>query len=358
MYQQNMTFSKQTSPYIRKATSTKRMMFDVLIALTPVTFFSIYRFGLDALTRILLSLIVFVLVEMIYFLAVTKVEGFDFKDKLVNKFKKYSINNFAAPAVSGLIYAMLLPDQIDFYVVIIGALFGAFVGKMIFGGLGFNLFNPAALGRIFIAITFTGFFTGSYGLVDAAAGATPLSTSFPQVFNSYSLLDLFSGNIPGSLGEVNSLAILIGALYLFIRKSADFRPALSALLIFTALSFVAGLVLYPQYLAQYVLYQVLSGGLLFGLAFMITDPATSPITRPGRWIFGLIIGTVVFSIRQFGNLPEGVAFAILLGNMLVPVLDYPVWAKNPIKLKFILGYSVAFIAILIVSFLVLGGYAI
>src|SRR5690606_17486352 len=239
----NMTFSKKTSPYIRKATSTKRMMFDVLIALTPVTFYSIYRFGIDALIRILLSVIVFALVELVYFLATTKVEGHDLQEKLVNKFKKYSINNFSAPAVSGLIYAMLLPDQLHLYVVIMGALFGALVGKMIFGGLGFNVFNPAAIGRVFIAVAFTSFFQGSYGLVDAAAGATALSTNFPNVLNSYSILDLLSGNIPGSLGEVNTLAILAGAIYLFVRKSADIRPALSALVVFTGLSLVAGIIL-------------------------------------------------------------------------------------------------------------------
>ncbi|HLT00275.1 MAG TPA: RnfABCDGE type electron transport complex subunit D [Acholeplasma sp.] len=354
----NMTFSKKTSPYIRKATSTKRMMFDVLIALTPVTFYSIYRFGIDALIRILLSVIVFALVELVYFLATTKVEGHDLQEKLVNKFKKYSINNFSAPAVSGLIYAMLLPDQLNLYVVVMGALFGALVGKMIFGGLGFNVFNPAAIGRVFIAVAFTSFFQGSYGLVDAAAGATALSTNFPNVLNSYSILDLLSGNIPGSLGEVNTLAILAGAIYLFVRKSADIRPALSALLVFTGLSLVAGLILYPNLVLEYVLYQVLSGGLIFGLAFMITDPATSPITRPGRYIFGLIIGTLVFAIRQFGNLPEGMAFALLIGNLLVPILDYPTWAKNPIKLKFTLGYVIAFALILGGTFLILGGYII
>lgn len=354
----NMTFVSNTSPYIRKETSTKRMMFDVLIALTPVVFFSIYKYGLDALSRILLSLIVFVGVEAIYFLCVTKVEGFNLQEKLANKLRKYSINNFSAPAVSAIIFAMLLPDKLDLYVVFMGALFGALIGKMLFGGLGFNLFNPAALGRVFIALAFTTFFAGSYGFIDAAAGATALSTTFPGVLNSYSLVDLFVGNIPGAIGEINSLAILIGAVYLFIRKSADYRPALSALLIFTALTLVAGFILYPNLVLEYVLFQVLSGGLLFGLVFMITDPATSPVTRPGRLIFGLIIGTLIFSIRMFGNLPEGVAFALLIGNLLVPVLDYPLWANNVYRPKFFIGYTISFVLILLVTYLILGGYAI
>src|SRR5690606_30980057 len=108
-----------------------------------------------------------------------------------------------------------------------------------------------------------------------------------------------------------------------------------------------------NYLIEYVLYHLLSGGLLFGLVFMITDPATSPVTRPGRWIFGLIIGTLIFSIRIFGNLPEGVAFALLVGNLIVPVLDYPVWANNVYKPRFFIGYGLSFLMIVVITFLIL-----
>ncbi|WP_162146869.1 RnfABCDGE type electron transport complex subunit D [Acholeplasma granularum] len=354
----NISFVSQTSPYIRKDTSTKRMMFDVLIALTPVVFFSIYRYGVNALSRILISLIVFVGFEALYFLSTTRVEGYDFKDKLRNKLKKYTINHFSAPAVSAVIYAMIIPDQLNLYVVFMGALFGAAIGKMIFGGLGFNLFNPAALGRVFIALAFTTFFNGSYGFIDAAAGATALSTTFPNVLNSYSLIDLLVGNIPGSMGEINALAILFGLVYLLVRKSADYRPILSALLIFTGLSVVAGFTLHPNLVFEYVIFQLLSGGLLFGLTFMITDPATSPVTRPGRYIYGLIIGSLIFFIRIFGNLPEGVAFAILIGNLLVPVLDYPLWANNLFNKKFYIGYSTTFILLLVLTYVILGGFSI
>ena len=355
---QNTTFLSQTSPYIRKDTSTKRMMFDVLIALTPVVFFSIYRFGLDAFVRILISVIIFVAVEALYFLSVTRVEGYNFTDKIRNKFKKYSINHFSAPAVSAVIYAMIIPDQLHLYVVAMGALFGAAIGKMIFGGLGMNIFNPAAVGRVFIALAFTSFFSGAYGFIDAAAGATALSTSFPNVLNSYSLIDLLVGNVPGSMGEINALAILIGLVYLLIRKSADYRPILSGLLIFTVLATIAGFILYPTLVFEYVIFQLLSGGLLFGLTFMITDPATSPITRPGRWWFGLIIGSLVFFIRIFGNLPEGVAFALLFGNLLVPLLDYPMWSNNLFTKKFYVSYSSVFVLLAVLTFVLLGGYAI
>lgn len=353
---QKINIIQRTSPYVRKETSTKRMMVDVLIALTPVTFFSVYKYGLDALTRIIVSLLIFVLVEAIYFLSVTKVEGENFSERLTNKFKKYSVNNITAPAVSGLIYAMLLPDQLPFYGVIMGAIFGSLVGKMIFGGLGFNIFNPAALGRVFIAIAFTSLFQGSYGQVDAAAGATALSTQFPNVFNSYTLIDMLTGNIPGAMGEINSIAILIGMIYLLVRRSADFRPIVSASLIFVVLTTIAGYFLHPNYVVEFVLYHLLSGGLLFGLAFMVTDPATSPISRPGRWYFGLIIGTLIFAIRIFGNLPEGVAFALLFANLLTPVIDYPLWSTNKFKARFFVTYGVSFAIITIMSILLLGGY--
>ncbi|MFA5692526.1 MAG: RnfABCDGE type electron transport complex subunit D [Acholeplasmataceae bacterium] len=351
----NITFTKNTSPYIRKETSTKRMMFDVLIALIPITIFTVYKFGLSSLIKILISLIVFVLVELIYFLATTKATGFNFKERFINKFSKYTINHISAPLVSGLIYVFLLPDQISLYVVVMGALFGSLVGKMIFGGLGSNLFNPAALGRVFVGVAFAGFFTGSYGFVDAGAGATALGTEFPGVLNSYSILDLLIGNIPGSLGEINAILILIGAAYLFIRRSADFRPALVGLLTFTLFITVAGFFLHPDYLIEFVLYHVLSGGLLFGLSFMITDPATSPVTRPGRVWLGFIVGFIIFSIRIFGNLPEGVAFAILFGNLITPLIDYPKWSTNLYKKRFFISFGTTVVLLIGVVALVLGG---
>lgn len=351
-------FVKHTSPYVRKDTSTKRMMIDVLIALTPVVFFSIYRFGMNAVFRILISVLTFVLVEAIWYNFTKKGEGETWTERLSHKYSKYSVNYITAPAVSGVIYSMLVPNNLNLYVVFMGALFGIVFGKLIFGGLGHNIFNPAALGRVLIALTFTSFFTGSYGFVDAAAGATPLAIEFPNIFNFYTINDLIFGNIPGSMGEINSIAILIGAAYLFIRKSADYRPVLSAALIFTALITIAGFILHPGYVMEYVVYHIFTGGLLFGLVYMVTDPVTSPVTRPGRWLYGLIIGTLVFMIRIFGNLPEGVAFALLISNIFVPLLDYPKWAKNNYGWKFATAYATVFILIATLAGLIVGGYLI
>ncbi len=351
-------FVAKTSPYIRKEASTKRMMIDVLIALVPSVAFAIYKFKLNALWILLVSIAVMVLTEVASLLLFDRGETGTFIQKVKQRYQKLSINHITAPMVSAVIYALLIPDKMNLGVVAFGAFVGIFVGKMIFGGLGTNIFNPAATGCVIIALAFASFFQGSYSGVDAVSGATPLSSGFPFGLDSYSLSSLFFGNIPGSIGEVNSFAILIGAAYLFIRRSADFRPALSALLVFVVLSAIVGFVKYPNDAFNYVLYQVLSGGLLFGLAFMITDPVTSPVTRPGRWIYGLIVGTLVFAIRLFGVLPEGVAFALLIANALVPLLDYPKWASNAYSKKFIIGYVTSFVVISLLTFLVVGGYII
>lgn len=351
-------FVTKTSPYVRKDTSTKRMMIDVLIALIPSVIFAVFRFGLKALVIMIVSILVMMATEIAGIAFIDKGEAGTFKEKVVMRYQKFSVNNLTAPLVSALIYAMLIPDGLHLYVVAFGAFFAIFIGKIIFGGLGHNTFNPAAMGRVFIALAFANFFQGAYSGVDVAAGATPLTTGFENYANSYRIQDLLFGNIPGAMGEVNAIAILLGAAYLFIRKSADFRPALSAFGIFTALTLVAGIIKYPNQIFEYVLFQLLSGGLLFGLTFMITDPVTSPVTKPGRLTFGLIIGTLVFMIRMFGVLPEGVAFALLIGNALVPLLDYPKLATNVYTKKFLIGYSSAFVLLILLTFLVVGGYII
>ncbi|MBE0701068.1 MAG: RnfABCDGE type electron transport complex subunit D [Acholeplasmataceae bacterium] len=345
---------KQTSPYVRKQVSTKRMMTDVLIALIPAVMFSIYRFGWDAVIRILVSLVVMVGLEAVAFGMMQKPSKSEkFIERLKSRYQAYTINNITAPAISAIIFAMLVPSKIEIYAVVMGAAFGIIIGKMLFGGLGANIFNPAAAGRIFIALALTGMFSNAYVDVDAITGATALSSNlaFPNILNHYSLSQLFLGQIPGAMGEISALAILIGAAYLIIRRSADFRVMLSGVATFTILMFIVGLKLVPDFAFQYVLFQLLSGGLLFGMVFMITDPVTSPITRPGRWIYGLLVGGLVVLMRLFGDYPEGVAFAILFANMFVPLLDYPKWSTNVYKPSFLIGIACAlFVLIAIVYF--------
>ena len=352
---------KQTSPYIRKDVSTKRMMIDVLIALIPVVAFSIYRFGFDAILRIVVSLVVMIGLEALIFGIMQKPgKAEKWIDRIKSRYADYTINNITAPAVSAIIFAMLVPSKLPIYAVIIGAAFGIVIAKMLFGGLGSNIFNVAAAGRIFIALAITSMFDGTYVGVDLVAGATALTTfrsglGFPGVLNSYSLSQLFFGYIPGAMGEINAAAILIGAAYLIIRKSADYRVMLSTALTFTVLMLFAGLKLYPDMAIQFVLFQLFSGGLMFGLVFMVTDPVTSPVTRPGRWLYGLFVAIIIVLIRLFGAYPEGVAFAILFANMFVPLIDYPKWATNKIKPAFIASYVVLLILFSLVVFFGVGG---
>jgi Na+-translocating ferredoxin:NAD+ oxidoreductase subunit D len=356
-----MQFVKQTGPYIRKDISTKRMMIDVLIALIPVVSFAIYRFGFDAIIRILVSLVVMIGLEALAFGMTQKPEKHDkWIDRLKSRYTKYTINHITAPAVSAVIFALLVPSKLPIYAVVMGAAFAILIVKMLFGGLGNNIFNIAAAGRVFIGLALANMFAGTYEGVDLVAGGTALSTlksglGFPFALNSYPLMDLFLGNIPGSMGEISAFAILIGLVYLLVRKSADYRVVLSSGLTFVILIALVGLKLYPDQVMEYVLYHLLSGGLLFGLTFMITDPVTSPVTRPGRYIYGLLVGALIVLIRLFGAYPEGVAFALLFANMFVPLIDMPNWSTNKIKPAFILGYIGALVVLGLIVFFGVGG---
>lgn len=336
-----MKLIKETSPYIRRKSSVARMMTDVLIALAPVTIFSIVIYGWRAIYMFLLSLAVMIASECV-FVYLTKQDPYDgtkkkFTEKVKTAYSKATINNVLAPAISAIIYALLLPAGTNWYIVIIGALIGIVLGKLVFGGLGANIFNPAAVGRISILICFGSRLSipsGAFG-VDVLAGGTPLAQTMTDManINTYNLLDMFLGLIPGMIGETSKLLILVGAAYLFIRKSADFRPTLSALVTFMFLMFICGLKVDGVNPLMFMLYQTLSGGLIFGAVFMLTDPITSPTTKAGRYTYGVIVAILVVLIRIFGAYPEGVAFSLLIGNMLVPLIDYYKWQTSKINYK-------------------------
>lgn len=332
-----MKLIPQTAPYIRKNVSVRRMMLDVIIALLPVTLFAMIQNGWSAIYVLLISLGTMVLTEVIAHLVMKWPKGMKFKEAFSKEgFKQitalYTINNFTASIISGLIYALILPAGCNWYVVFIGALFGMLIGKMVFGGLGSNIFNPAAVGRIFVGVCFGTQIGDAYKLspnylgADAIAGATVdgVAGGTPLVNSGYSLLDLFLGNVPGCMGEVSALLILVGAIYLFARRSADLRSSLSYLLSFAVIMFVAVFVKGGFNLASASdwLYQILAGGVLFGAVFMVTDPVTSPTTKFGRILFGIIGGCITALIRTLGAYPEGVAFSILIINMLAPTIDY------------------------------------
>ena len=296
-----------------------------------------------------------------------------FKERFAYAYKgKYSITNVLTPAISAVIFTLIMPANAPIYAVIMGALFGIVVGKLVFGGLGSNIFNPAAVGMCFAKLCF-GSQYGDYvsnwycKVPDAVAGATPLGGTaeswFTNVVNNmgeYDLFDMFIGRIPGTLGEIYKITIIVGLIYLLIRRSADFRIVVSYLGTFAVLALVGGLCVYSINNAvnplKFLAYQLLSGGVLFGATFMLTDPVTSPINAPTRIIYGMIAAVSTIFIRFFAALPEGVGFSILIANMVAVVLDHYEWS-NPRYTwkKFILMGSILVVSVLTVFLVITYG---
>lgn len=375
-----MKLVAQSAPYIRKPVSVARMMIDVLIALIPVLLFACFQNGWSGTSVVLISVATMLITELFAHTIIKWPSGMKIKEifskaGLLKIKEQYTINNFTAPLISAIIYAMILPANCNGYVVFIGAFFGMLVGKMIFGGLGSNIFNPAATGRVFVGVCFGSKLIYGQGGVDVSASGTPLAqikgnlANIGQALNEYSLLDLFLGQIPGSMGEVCSLLILVGAVYLFVRRSADLRACLSMLLSFALITLVVSITAYCICSGQgsiswnvmdLFLFEMLSGGLLFGCVFMITDPVTSPTTKFGRIVFGTMAGVITALVRYCGAYPEGVAFSILIANMFAPALDHVMRGRrNTYTWKQIVGLGVVMVMMcLIVGFTVasqLGG---
>lgn len=356
------TFKKQTSPYIRKPVTTKRMMSDILIAILPLVIFAVWKFGGAALVRIIVAVAVMILTEVVTVMVRNRpgprVEGF--KARFLERLKKVTALNIITPTISALIFIMMVPAALSIYVVIVASFLGILIGKLVFGGLGSNIFNPAAVAFVIAHVSFASAFT--YTQIDSVAGATPLMAigdslkNIPAMINNYSIADLFLGNIPGGMGEISALLIIIGGIYLFVRRAADWRITASMLGSFTLLMLVAALAVDASNAHLIVLYQLLSGGLLFGAVFMVTDPVTAPVTKPGRWIYGLALGILIVVFRLFGPNPEGVAYSILICNMFAPLIDYHKWSKNNYSWKMWLGYGITLAVAVLIVFAGVGGF--
>ena len=338
---------RKTSPYLRRPhANATRMMRDVTIALLPVTVFAIYNFGLTALYILLFSVLSMVVTEYVFYQVQDLLAGEKFKLKN----KSFSVYNFSA-FTSGLIYGLTLPDSTPLWIVILAGVLGILLGKLIFGGMGQNIFNPAAVARVLVVVNFATMV--SYDVnVDAVAGATALGMTNDTAFNmgvldTYPLWRLFTGiGIPGSLGEVSAMLLIIGGVYLALRTSFEVRiPRKSVGTVFVLASAVA---LQQGVGMWYPIYQVLSGGLLFGAIFMATDPVTSPITKPGRVYYGFALGAITFIIRLFGALPEGVIFSILIMNMFVTTFDYHKFTHSYFSKK----GNIIFASVIIVTILI------
>ena len=368
-----MNIIKETAPHIRKKSSVTRMMVDVLIALAPTLIFAIVVYPLQAIYTLLISLFVMNGAEFVGVglrnLMPRDDQKHSFKERFEYAYKgKFGISNVLTASISAVIYTLILPPGAPIYAIIIGALVGITFGKLVFGGLGSNIFNPAAVGMVFTKLCFGSQYqsvsTWYYTVPDVAAGATPLGLLNGGMLDNitqYSLRSLILGQIPGTLGEVYKITIVIGLAYLLIRRSADYRIVVSYLGICTLLSLIAGLSVYSLNNAvspiRFTAYYMLSGGILFGAAFMLTDPVTSPINSPSRLIYGLVAGVLTMFIRLFAALPEGVAFSILISNMIAVALDHYEWSTSKYNWKNLLtmGLLVVIPVLLVWIIISLGG---
>jgi electron transport complex protein RnfD len=352
------TIVRKTSPYLRRQEATvTRMMRDVVIALLPLVVFAVYNFGWTALAILATAVVSMTLTEYLYY------QFLDWKDKQPFRLKnqRFTLYNYSA-MVSGLIFGLTLADETPLWVVAITGALGILMAKLLFGGLGQNIFNPAALARVLVAVNFATLST--YGehlaVIDGQAGVTILSelNQEGQMFQAsliehYPIWRLFTGiGIPGSLGEVSAVLILIGGLYLALRTSFEVRIPLVYVGTVFGLSLIAGL--YQGEGLWYPLVHVFGGGLLFGAVYMATDPITSPITMPGRVYYAFALGVLTYFIRLFGSLPEGVVFSILILNMFVASFDYYKWSSSRFHTKGVIRFALIILSVVVVMLLGLG----
>ena len=287
-----------TSPHIHCGRSTAAIMRDVLIALLPATVAGVVIFGLRALLVIATCLIASV--------------GFEFLYNLLAK-KQQTVGDLSA-AVTGLILALNLPATTPIWQCVIGSLFAIVLVKCLFGGLGKNLVNPALTARVFMLVSFSSLAVPAMPVADTVSGATPLAQIAEGTLPS--ITDLLLGTTGGSIGETCAVALLLGFVYLLVRRVISWHLPVT----FVATVFVLSLVM-EGFDVMTALSLILSGGLLIGAIFMATDYVTSPSTSLGKLVFGLGAGLLTFAIRYFGTYPEGVSFAILFMNILTPYID-------------------------------------
>ena len=368
-----MVIAKESAPHLRRKASVTRMMVDVLIALAPTLIFSFVVYPLKTLIFYLISVAIMEAAEFV-FVGLKNMMPADgqkhtFKEKFIYAYKgKYNQNNVLTAAISAIIFTLIMPAGAPIYAVVIGALAGIVFGKLVFGGLGSNIFNPAAVGMVFAKICFGSQYATPESnwfvtVPDAVAGATPLGGTESAIYNAvnnmshYGLKALVLGQVPGTLGEVYVITILVGAIYLLIRRSADIRVMLPYLGLFGLLSLVAGLSIYAVDGAtnpiRFTLYYVLTGGVLFGGVFMLTDPVTSPINSPSRIIYAMVAAVSTIFIRLFAALPEGVGFSILIANMIAVVLDHYEWSNPRYTWKKFLAMGLLMVIPALVIFLVI-----
>ena len=313
----NLKLIATSNPHIRSNETTRSIMLDVIIAMLPALAFAIFNFGLRALTLTAVSVVACIFWEWLY-------------RKLMKK--PQSIGDLSC-VVTGMLLAFVCPVHMPYCMIIIGDFFAIVVVKQLFGGIGKNFLNPALAGRAVLLASYAGTMTS---WVDPAAGkaaiigsnadvvttATPLAImktgDFAELMATYGVDKMFIGQIPGSLGEVSAVALLIGGAYLIWRKVINWQTPVAYIATVAVLTF-----LFPKQGTglEWMLYSVFGGGLFLGAFFMATDYATSPVTKKGQLIFGIGCGLFTVLIRYFGSYNEGVCYSIMVMNLLVALID-------------------------------------
>ncbi len=317
--QQSKILTMTASPHIKSPIKTHNIMFDVIIALLPALFWAIYIFGLRSLTLTVISVVSCVLFEYLY-------------RKLMRK--SNTVTDLSA-VVTGILLAFCLPVSVSLWIPVVGAFFAIVIVKQLYGGIGKNVVNPALAARVFLFISFPSqlsgdAFTKPYEHLPAfsinvniadeiKAGATPMAVLKNGVLPESSELSCMLGGIAGCIGEVSATMLILGGIYLLLRKVISWHIPATFLATVAVIS-----LLFPMgdvSAFEFMQYQLFSGGVVIGAIFMATDYVTSPVTPKGRVIFGICCGLITMFIRYFGGYPEGVSFAILIMNLFVWYLD-------------------------------------
>ena len=303
-----------SNPHVRDKMTTSRIMQLVALALLPTTLFGIWNFGFRALLVVLVTVASSVFFEWLY-------------DRLMHK--KNTINDFSA-VVTGLLLALNMPPQIPLWMPVLGSAFAIIVVKQLFGGLGQNFMNPALAARCFLMISFAGKMTdfavdklSGYHCIDTVTGATALAELKNSGFtaDSISVKNLFIGNIHGTIGETSAIAILIGAVILLAFKVIDLKIPLTYIGSFAVFVILYMLGTGKGFDVNYLFSHLFGGGLMLGAWFMATDYVTTPITPKGQLLYGCCLGVVTAIFRLFGGSAEGVSYAIIFCNLLVPLIE-------------------------------------
>ena len=292
-----------SSPHLHTSVTTNRIMLDVILALLPTTLVGIAFFGLYAGLVIAVAIAAAMLSEWIF-------------NKIMKK--RNTLGDLSA-ILTGLLIGLNMPPDIPLWMVAIGSAFAIIIVKQMFGGLGKNFMNPALGARCFMLVAWTGAMTSFRLPFDAVSSATPLAIMKDGVEGTLpSLTNCLIGLKGGTIGEVSAIALMIGFAYLLIRRVVSIRIPAAYIISFAAMTFLFGKQAFD---AEYLAYQLLTGGLLLGAFFMATDYVTSPTTPNGMIIFGIGCGVLTFLIRRFGGYPEGVSFSILLMNVAAPLIE-------------------------------------